>query len=69
MNSRVASICESRSGSIVVRRAVEVELPDEGEAVIQLEQEALDVIDQRPLEFPFTTRIGGAEEIEQVGGP
>lgn len=39
---------------------------DEGESAAELEQEALDVIDERLLDLAFAPRIGGAEEIEQV---
>jgi len=40
---------------------------DEGEAGAELEHEALEVIDERLLDLALAARIGGPEEVEQVG--
>ncbi len=40
---------------------------DEGEARAEFQQEALDVVDQGLLDLPLAARVGGAEEVEQVG--
>src|SRR5574337_1197435 len=40
---------------------------NEGEAAAQLQQEVLDVIYQRLLDLALASRVGGAEEVEEVG--
>src|SRR6185436_21146861 len=39
---------------------------DEGEAGAELEEEPLDLIDERLLDLSLAARIGGAEEVEEV---
>jgi hypothetical protein len=42
-------------------------LANKGESGAQFKQESLDVIHQGLLDLPLTARVGGAEEIEEVG--
>src|SRR5689334_11047555 len=60
-------VVEKKIEVVVAACELEMDLPaDEREAAAELEQEALNLIDQGLLDLTLPPRIGGAEEVEEV---
>src|SRR5262245_22547314 len=70
LNDYVAAqleVIEKQVEVVVAARKLEVDLPaDEREAAAELEQEALEVIDQGLLDLTLPARISGAEKVEEI---